>query len=164
MRDKFKSCTLLRITSDRVRLICEGLLGMVQIDASTVTKDSVVPLQGIYIWRFKADGRPAYIGVGLGKKGLQQRIVEQHLRASYNKSVFRKAIEKEACIGPSQESVRFIRSHFTLAVIPCPEDSPAIVDAAEALLIAAINPRYNKTKDNNRQYIKPDRAKNPSGI
>ena len=132
---------------------------MVQLDAATVTKDSVAPLQGIYIWRFKVDGRPAYVGVALGKKGLQQRIVGQHLCVSYKKSVFRKAIEQEACIGSGQESVDFIRSHFTLAFLSCPEDSPAIVDAAEALLIAAINSRYNKIGRNCQNVNKSQNSK-----
>ncbi len=145
MIDESKSGTLLRKATDQVRRISEDLLGAVQMDTATVAKDSVQPLRGIYIWRFKSDGSLAYIGVGLGKKGLHQRIIGQHLSPSYTKSVFRKAIERQDGVGPGRDSVQFIRSRFTLAFVICSEETPEIVKAAEALLIAALRPKYNKT-------------------
>jgi len=144
MMGKTKSYTILKNVADRIWQISEELLHSVQSDATKVGKDTVPAVHGIYIWRFKEDGCPAYIGVGLSKKGLQQRIVRQHLCASYTKSVFRKAIVQEARVDPRQESVTFIRSHFTFAFLICSEDAPAVVKAAEALLIAALNPKYNK--------------------
>ena len=139
-----KQHNLLRQTLDIASTICADLLDGPSLEAISVTTDTVPTERGIYIWRFIRDLTPAYIGVALGKNGLRQRILAQHLRSSYRKSVFRKAVVADTGVSLGQESVDFIRAHFTLAVRLCPSEDTATVKAAEALLIASLNPRYNK--------------------
>lgn len=146
MTDISDSLDLLEKATAYIRRITEGLLGAVPIDADEVSKDSVPPERGIYIWRFKGDGSPAYIGVGLGSKGLRQRIVRQHLCHYYIKSVFRKAVEKHAEVGPRLESVEYIRANFTLAFVTCPDGPLEWAEAAETFLITTLKPHFNKAK------------------
>jgi len=129
--------------------LCDQLLAAVPTDGETLDKNSVPTLRGIYLWRFKEDKSPAYVGVALGKEGLRQRLIGQHLRPSYLKSVFRRKIVKKYGVDPGEESVMYIRSNFTLAFIVCPnEDSATIaaIAAAEAMMIVALRPRFNKVR------------------
>jgi hypothetical protein len=89
------------------------------------------------------DKSPVYVGTALGKRGLNGRIVGQHLRPSYLQSVFRKAVERFER-KDVRESANFIREHFTIAMMECPVDEPRIILAAEAVLIAVLRPKYNK--------------------
>ena len=136
--------------------LCDQLLAAVPTDGETLDKNSVPMLHGIYLWRFKEDKSPAYVGVALGKEGLQQRLIGQHLRRSYLKSVFRKAVVEMAGVDPGEESVDFIRSRFTVAFTTgCPNERPATIAAAEAMMIAALRPRFNKVKGVRHSAFEP---------
>lgn len=71
--------------------ICHALLDTPVVSADTLTADSVPYGKGVYLWSSKSNGAALYIGVALGKRGLRQRIINQHLSLNYTKSVFRKA-------------------------------------------------------------------------
>ena len=131
-------------TVQRVMALCTDLLDVVPSAAHSIGGDSVPRVAGVYIFRFLANEEPAYVGRAIGEEGLYQRIVTQHLRPSYRKSVFRIAIAKDTAVGTGGESVDFILQRFSLAFVECPNDSPAVIKAAEALLIAALKPKYNK--------------------
>ncbi|MBM4314329.1 MAG: hypothetical protein FJ122_10495 [Deltaproteobacteria bacterium] len=125
------------------RQLCNALLVAPQKDVDRIDAESVPVVRGIYCWSFKGDGLPAYIGVALGKHGLRGRISQQHLRPSYVQSVFRKSVMREAGVWEREESVKLIRSRFKIAFVEY-DKNPGIVRAAEALLIAALEPKYNK--------------------
>lgn len=138
--------------------LCDQLLAAVPIDGETLDKNSVRTLPGMYLWRFKKGKRPAYVGVALGKGGLRQRLIGQHLRPSYLKSVFREAVRKKAGVDPGEESVDFIRSRFTVAFISCPNRhraTIAAIAAAEAMVIAALQPEFNKVKGVRHSAFEP---------
>jgi hypothetical protein len=129
--------------------LCDQLLAAVPIDGETLDRNSVPMLRGIYLWRYKKGKRPAYVGVALGKRGLRQRLIGQHLRPSYRKSVFRKAVEGRYGVDPGEKSVDLIRSRFTVAFISCPNRhraTIAAIAAAEAMVIAALQPEFNKVR------------------
>ena len=109
---------------------------------------------GIYLWRFLANGKPAYVGITCGRtassrRGLYKRIVKEHLRAGYlnpdksAKSVFRRAVVEYANVDPGDGAVSFIRAHFSVALLGCPNDGRAVLEAAEAMLIADLDPKFN---------------------
>ena len=130
----------------RVLGVCTAVLDAPALDAARLSSDSVPASRGIYIWRAKTDAYPAYVGVGLGRGGLRQRILRQHLAPGYRKSVFRKSIVRSFGVDPGEESVQFIKDNFTLSLFPCSEPDPAVVEHAEALLIRVLQPNCNKAK------------------
>jgi len=130
----------------RVLGVCTAVLDAPALDAAQLSSENVPDSRGIYIWRRKTDGCPAYVGVALGRSGLRQRILRQHLAPGYLKSVFRKSLVASFGVHPGEDSVRFIRENFTLSLFPCPETDQAVVEHAEALLIRVLQPAYNKAK------------------
>jgi hypothetical protein len=138
----------LRNASDKIGRVCNRLMAVVPTDATNLAPESVELVHGIYLWRFKEDKSPAYVGVALGKRGLRGRIIEQHLRPSYVQSVFRMAIVESTGVGPREESVEYIKSNFTAAFVACAEEDSATIGAAESLVVAALKPRFNKIRRN----------------
>jgi hypothetical protein len=136
----------IRVVAMRTAQIAEGLARSEHHDGVAVTRELVPRERGVYIWRYKDTDEPAYVGRAVGRDGLRQRIMRQHLQPGYTKSVFRKAILSDAGGDPKQGSVDFIRATFSLSFLACPEDRPAVVLAAEALLIAALRPKCNKVR------------------
>jgi len=126
--------------------IAQSLLRVAPEQAAKVSTKQIPQIAGIYIWRFHADSLPAYVGVGLGKNGLFQRIASQHLYSNYIKSVLRKAIVAEFGVDSKNGSVDYIKKHLSLAYLPCPEDEPSVVGIAESILIYTLQPKYNKDK------------------
>jgi len=146
MNIKKKIDELTQDLGSRVHDVCEGLLAAPALDSNEISSLDIPNDRGIYIWRSKDTGNPVYIGVGLGKRGLRQRIITQHLAPGYRKSVFRKAVIKEYSVDPGEESVQYIRNQFTLGVYSDPEIDPAVVEHAEAILIRVLQPTFNKAK------------------
>jgi len=133
--------------NSRIVRICQQLLEADVMDKSELDNGKVPKERGIYLWRHKEDESAAYyVGVALGERGLKGRIIGQHLRPSYEQSVFRKAIVKYSGVNSRDESVDYIKKHFTLALAACPDQEPAVILAAEALLIAALRPKFNNIK------------------
>ena len=126
----------------RINQIAEELINAREIDASTLCREDVPPIRGVYLWRFRT-GEAAYVGVANGQKGLRARIVGQHLGAGSKTSAFRRNIAAMEGIDPEAEAIDFIRSRLTVVFVPCGSDSPAIVAAAESTAIAALRPKYN---------------------
>ena len=139
-----KKNSAIEAACSRVRRICQRLLDADAFDTMKLDPATVPLRRGIYLWRSKDDESPAYVGVALGNRGLKGRIIGQHLRSTYVQSVFRKAVERSERVDASQGSVKFIKEHFTIALAECPDDEPAIILAAEALVLAALRPRFNK--------------------
>jgi hypothetical protein len=50
-------------------------------------------------------------------------------------------------------SVKFIKEHFTIALAQCPDEEPAMILAAEALVLAALRPRFNKKSSGRRKGV-----------
>ena len=136
----------LEAVSSRAVQIATSLLRVPTKLAEAVLLKEIPRDGGIYIWRFCSDSSPAYIGVGLGQKGLYQRLAAQHLRPSYLKSVFRKAVVAEYGVDPRAAAVNYIKSHFSLAYLACSEETYSVVGIAESMLIATLQPKYNKAK------------------
>jgi len=140
------------LVQDTVRLarkVAKGLLAETPVRGSDIARPDVPREHGVYIWRRAKTGRPAYVGSATGKKGLYGRIIEQHLRPSYTKSSFRNAVRADVApnkpLDERENSVKFVGRNFTLAWYECPDDSRLAL-AAEALLIAALKPKYNKIR------------------
>jgi hypothetical protein len=140
---------LIQAAVSRLQQICERLLSENPSDAARLEPDAVPLERGIYLWRWKENESAAYVGVALGKRGLRGRIIEQHLRPSYYKSVFRIKVAEYRTVDRREESVKYIKSHFTIAFVKCsgPEEDSATISAAEALVIAALRPQFNKIKE-----------------
>jgi len=138
--------TELEATASRAVHIATSLLCVTPELAGSVSAEQIPRDAGTYIWRFGNESSPAYVGVGLGRNGLFQRITTQHLRSSYLKSVFRKAIVADFGVDPSNGAVNCIKVHFSLAYLPCPEDTFSVIGIAESMLISTLKPKYNKAK------------------
>lgn len=128
--------------------ICRKLVKCPRLD---VRKELSVPkIKGIYLWRERRSGKIVYVGTTLGKEGLWERIVKQHLNPSYKKtrkeekSVLRKAIVEERKISAGKECVEWIKKNLLLSFQPCKKVRKIIGSVAEKILIAEYRPRYNK--------------------
>ena len=104
---------------------------------------------GIYLWRDK-ENKVVYVGIGLGKNGLRQRLVKQHLRSSYTKSVLRIKVANENKFNLREECVDYIIKCFRVAYLSWPEEELIkdfkdymAVKIAEFLLITEHKPKYN---------------------
>jgi len=106
---------------------------------------------GVYLWRSKKDREIVYVGRGLGKRGLHQRIIKQHLEASYTKSVFRKQISKEFNLKLKQGSASYIKDNFVFSFVTFEEEEMSLsrqkclASFVEKFLINESNPKYNRT-------------------
>jgi len=127
--------------------MCSTLIAAPSIDVKQL-RDNEVPTEiGLYLWRSKIDGRPAYIGVALGRRGLRGRIMKQHLQPSYRKSVLRKTIAECKGLDLGVDCVEFLRDNFTVSYVACSSIKHSWVQAAESLLIAALGPQYNRGRN-----------------
>ena len=136
----------LEATASRAVRVATSLLDVSPELAGAAVAEQIPREIGICIWRLSGDSSPAYVGVALGRNGLYQCIVTQHLRPSYLKSVFRKAVVADFGVDAAHGAVNCIKSRFSLAYLPCPQDTPAAIGIAESLLIATLAPKYNKAK------------------
>ena len=130
-----------------------------------------VPLTcGIYCFRNREDGSPAYIGSATGQRGLRARI-SQHLNPIYlearprvfsrfdeaqvakgikhngklviEKSYFRKQLARRHDLAPGTECLSYLISRFTLSYVEFPDASREEILLAESELIEDQNPTYN---------------------
>lgn len=97
---------------------------------------------GIYIFKNKRNGKIDYVGTATGKKGLRQRVKNQHLNPKYIKSVFRLKIANDKNKDKKDESANFIKSNYKLALLPVLEHVSVIM-ALEQVLIYEYLPKYN---------------------
>ena len=110
-------------------------------------KPNTVPKEiGVYLFRSKKTDAIVYAGQALGKQGLRQRILHQHLRPSYTKrSVFRNQIAEKYGLNPKQE-VPFIKDNFIFSFLPFERKDEDIVRLVEKILIKKYSPKYNRNR------------------
>jgi hypothetical protein len=130
----------------RVRRVCQRLLVADVLNPAELDNGTMPEARGIYLWRYKENQLAAYLGVALGKRGLKGRIIDQHLRPTYEQSVFRKAIVRSFGVNSREGSVEYIKKHFAISLAACPDQDPAVIFAAEAVLLTALRPEFNKIK------------------
>jgi hypothetical protein len=133
-------------TFERIVSICNDLIHTNQYEGVDVVPDLLPEERGIYLWTFATNNKPAYVGSALGKDGLRQRIIRQHLRPTYTKSCFRKAVQPLVNGDKKHDAVEYIRRNFRFTFLPCPDATRATLLAAEAVLIAALHPSFNKVR------------------
>ena len=145
--------------------ICRELLTAPRIDIRDLKKDGVPKHKGIYLWRERNSGKIVYVGAALGKRGLRQRIVAQHLNPNYaisrGGSVIRKAIVELEYVSPSEGCVDWMKENLLLSFWP-PEEvevEDVIFRLAEKILIAEERPRYNKEWKGEQEIRMRKRAK-----
>lgn len=133
--------------------ICKKLLRSSCLDVRNLRVDEVPKHKGIYLWRKKDVEKIVYVGTALGKRGLRQRIITQHLNPNYRKSraeessVLRKAIVEQEHVLPCKGCVDWMKENLLLSFWPR-EEAEVIKDVifslAEKILIAEEQPPYNK--------------------
>jgi hypothetical protein len=123
--------------------LAQKLLNVEKRNINAATLEMLPDVWGIYIFYFCDNQRPAYIGSALGEHGLSKRIVEQHLRCSYTKSVFRKAVSGDFSIDSAISEVECIKSRFLLSYLACPQEGRGLISIAESILIYTMQPKYN---------------------
>ena len=128
----------------RVSRVCQRLLVADALNKDALDSGTVPEARGIYLWRDKEDESAVYVGRAIGKRGLKGRIIGQHLRSSYEQSVFRIAVVRSVGVDSRNGSVDYIKQHFTISLAECPDEALAVIVAAEALLLAALRPRFNR--------------------
>jgi excinuclease UvrABC nuclease subunit len=113
-------------------------------DPKNIQADIVPKDIGVYLWRSKSNNEIVYVGRALGKAGLYQRIIRQHLSVGYTKSVFRKQIAEEFGLNPKEESASFIRDNFIFSFISLDRKDKNIASFVEMSLIFEYSPKYNR--------------------
>lgn len=147
--------------------VCQELLKRPSLNVASLKEGEVPKHKGIYLWRERGRGKVVYVGVALGKKGLRQRIVAQHLNPNYRvapekeSSVLRKAIVEQEHVPPCMGCVEWMKRNLLLSFWPQEEAEmdklllsfwprgglkrkDVIFRLAEKILIAEKRPRYNK--------------------
>jgi len=120
----------------------EKLVKSIVYDPKNVGTNTVPKNAGVYLWRSKRNGEIVYVGRALGRKGLYQRIVRQHLSEGYAKSVFRRRVAEEYGLNLRGEAASFIRENFVFSFIPL--EDRKIVSLVEIFLINEYSPKYNR--------------------
>jgi len=113
-------------------------------DPNNIQADIVPKDIGVYLWRSKSNNEIVYVGRALGTDGLYQRIMRQHLYASYTKSVFRKQIAEKFGLNLKEESLSFIKDNFIFSFISFDRNEKNIASFVEMLLIFEYSPQYNR--------------------
>lgn len=105
---------------------------------------------GIYLWRSKNDDHIVYIGQALGRRGLYQRIIQQHLNVRYRKKgVEKSAFRREVANDHNLEweaVVPFIKENYTLSFITFPKEDKRLANFVEKLLQFELEPEYSRYK------------------
>ena len=122
-----------------------ALYGQIEYIEIIHTQLSNIPKsKGLYFFKNRTTGHIDYVGTATGKKGLYQRIKTQHLRKSYNESVFRKKIEEKNEI---QNSVDYITQNYLLGILIV-EEHTSIIKALEQILILETSSKFNSENKN----------------
>ncbi|MFA4936243.1 MAG: hypothetical protein WC568_10455 [Candidatus Methanoperedens sp.] len=120
------------------------------VDDVDELKEKVPKKIGVYLWRSKKDGQIVYIGRALGKEGLNQRIIHQHLNESYynckkgqEKSIFRKRVAAKNGNLEPDKVVPFIKENYTLSFKESPNEDKLLAAFVEKLLQFELKPKYS---------------------
>jgi excinuclease UvrABC nuclease subunit len=124
----------------------EKLLRSKGYDPKEIDRDAVPKDIGVYIWRDKSGGKVVYVGSALGKKGLYQRIVTQHLSKSYTGSMFKRHVAEEQNIDIKQATFNYIENNFKFSFVAVKQPQRHLVLLIEEILIYEYQPKYNKRK------------------
>jgi len=117
---------------------------------------------GLYLFKDKITGRVDYIGSATGRKGLYQRLRNQHLQPKYKKSVFRLKVERGFTAEIPECSAEYIRENYWLAVLPVPEHI-SIIKALEQILIFEYSPKFNsETTKHNHGFNRTPESSGPA--
>jgi hypothetical protein len=158
-----------RDSQQEVDLIAAALIHAPRIAPSNT---EIVPRKpGVYAW-FR-EGVVAYVGSSTaGSSGLYQRIVLQHLKPTYlepresiwterdqyqidnpmldrkgrhaiDKSAFRKSVARTHRLLAGEESVEYLKKHFTFSCMSLPNAGKTLIHAIEKALTRKYNPQYN---------------------
>ena len=122
----------------------EKLVKAEKYDPKNIEVNTVPKKIGVYLWRSKRNNEVVYVGRALGKGGLYQRIIRQHLSNGYTKSVFRRQIAQECGLNLKKESASFIKDNFVFSFISFERKNKNIVSLIETLLINKYSPKYNR--------------------
>lgn len=109
-------------------------------DVDDLDEDDVPKKIGVYLWRSKEDDDIVYIGQALGREGLHQRIIQQHLNKNYygkgkEKSRFRRKVADEYKNLKREDVIHFIKKNYTLSFIEFPKEDKRLADFVEKLLL-----------------------------
>jgi excinuclease UvrABC nuclease subunit len=155
----------------RVYYYKKRLLGSTRHAPSKLNKNNVPPKKGLYAWFTKRGDRLVYIGKATGKKGLRQRIINQHLNPGYletivskhtskdqfqldnpiykngiigiDKSAFRKNVARARRLKAGKKSVSYLKRAFNVSFIVTNRLSSDEIRELEKKLIKALSPEYN---------------------
>lgn len=123
---------------------------LVNAERNAVGEVNVPKDIGIYLWWSKKDSQIVYIGQALGRGGLYQRIIQQHLNERYRrkgveKSAFRRNVAEEYNL-KWEEVVPFIKTNYTLSFITFPKGNERLANFVEKLLQFELEPKYSPYK------------------
>ena len=166
------SVLLKRLKNDslpEVNAIADALISELRFNPNDTT--NVPKEHGVYAW-FQ-DDEVVYIGKSTaGRYGMYRRIVKQHLEPAYleprediwtdkdryqienrvldkkgrhaiDKSAFRKSVARKHQLLAGEESVEFLKKHFTFACLALPNAGKPLILAIEGALTRKYNPIYN---------------------
>ena len=122
----------------------EDLINSRSYDPESFDLKEVSKNMGVYLWRSKESGRIVYIGRAIGKKGLYQRIVRNHLSNSSTKSVLKKQIAEKEVLDIKAEAAEFVKKNFTFSYLEFERADSNIVVLVEVILINEYRPKYNR--------------------
>jgi len=133
-------------------IYAEELLNIDKLELDENTLANVPKETGIYIFYSKNTNEEkdkAYIGRAIGKNGLYQRIIRQHLNPKYSKSVFKLAVAKKHSIHSMERATGFIKNKYTFAYRPINEkgkspENGSFIKLIETLLLYEFETEYNK--------------------
>ena len=155
----------------RVYYYKKRLLRSPRLSPSQLNVNNLPQKKGIYAWFTKRGDRLVYIGKATGKKGLSQRIINQHLNSEYletiiskhtskdqfqlenpiykngkigiDKSAFRKNVARLSRLKAGKESVSYLKHAFNVSFIVTNSLSSDEIRELEKKLIKAFSPEYN---------------------
>ncbi len=138
---------------------------------SRLNADNVPQKSGLYAWFTKRGDQLVYIGKATGKKGLWQRIMNQHLNPDYletriskhtskdqfqlenriykngkvgtDKSAFRKNVARLRRLKAGKESTSYLKRAFNVSFIVANMLSSDEIRELEKKMIIEFNPKYN---------------------
>lgn len=111
-------------------------------DISSSELDGIEKIIGIYFFKNIDTGNVDYVGTATGKKGLFQRVRNQHLNPKYLESVFRVKLSDELGLHFGDESVRHIRENYRIGILYIKEHI-SIIMALEQIFIYELQPKFN---------------------
>lgn len=136
----------LHIMSQEILHKSNELLKLEAVKVKDIKNITIPKRHGVYLFCDNIKDVPCYVGSATGKMGLYGRIYKNHLQASYQKSVFRKALIALYNLEAKEGSVNYIRENYNLRWIECSEIPILTICAIESLVIATLRPSFNKER------------------